>query len=269
MSDILDEPSTPFFLINFAPQQSFDEVKDCNNENYVLETNTLDEELIQLFTFPQKTKREDEKDDKLYYFSKESDLLFKQANLTKDSMLYMILHCNTYQYRKQKGKVKTRKEKPDNILKRIKSSFHKNLYIKINDQLEKIGKNFKIEKFPQDIITTTSLTYNSLLMNSSLEDLFNKHKNTKNYKLIHKLKGKGESNEHIKFVFKKCFTKKLNVIFNEYIHSEVFYDYLTNILQREEENKDRNGWEVERIYCYIHELYKVAMKFVDEKSEDL
>ena len=67
---------------------------------------------------------------------------------------------------------KNRKEKEDNIRKKIKTFFHKSLRKAINTKLEKAGSKFLFESFPQIFITDITIKTNVEALELTFEQLF-------------------------------------------------------------------------------------------------
>ena len=67
---------------------------------------------------------------------------------------------------------KKRKEKGDNIRKKIKTFFHKSLRQIINEKLEKAGAKYFFESFPQIFITDITIRTNFEVMELTYEQLF-------------------------------------------------------------------------------------------------
>ena len=72
---------------------------------------------------------------------------------------------------KMKRKKKRRKLKPDNIRKKIKSRFHKDLKIAINKKLIKAGSLKLFELMPQNFITNITIKLNKQALDLTLEEL--------------------------------------------------------------------------------------------------
>jgi hypothetical protein len=72
---------------------------------------------------------------------------------------------------KMKRKKKRRKFKPDNIKKKIKARFHKDLKLIINKRLKQAGAQKLFELMPQNFITNMTKKLNNQVMNLTFEEL--------------------------------------------------------------------------------------------------
>ena len=71
----------------------------------------------------------------------------------------------------KKTVIKKRKEKEDNIRKKIKSNFHKKLRKIINNLIKKSGAKFTFESFPQNFIPDISKKTNFEVLNLTYEEI--------------------------------------------------------------------------------------------------
>ena len=118
---------------------------------------------------------------------------------------------------------KSRKEKPDEIRKKIKSRFFKSLK-------ECINQNFptekKLEFLPQSFISNISFKENNIMLGKTLEEIIlnNKEENSKKYEnninLLKYLKDNKNNNKIKKNYI--AFNTPIEKIFQEYLVSEEF-----------------------------------------------
>ena len=118
---------------------------------------------------------------------------------------------------------KSRKEKPDEIRKKIKSRFFKSLK-------ECINQNFptekKLEFLPQSFISNISFKENNIMLGKTLEEIIlnNKEENSKKYEnninLLKYLKDNKDNNKIKKNYI--AFNTPIEKIFQEYLVSEEF-----------------------------------------------
>ena len=89
-------------------------------------------------------------------------------------------------YISRKNTDKQRKEKEDNIRKKIKSNFHKNILIIINTQLKQAGSKLYFQSLPQSFISDITKKSNCDVLEITYKDLFEfiheRIINGKNYK---------------------------------------------------------------------------------------
>ena len=72
----------------------------------------------------------------------------------------------------KKTAAKHRKEKEDNIRKKIKAHFHKKLRKIINNLLKESGAKYTFETFPQNFISDISKKSNFEVLNLTYEEMF-------------------------------------------------------------------------------------------------
>ena len=126
---------------------------------------------------------------------------------------------------------RSRKDKEDDIRKKFKSSFHRNLTKIINTKLEKASSKYKIESLPQKFITDVTKRTNHEVMNLTYENLFdytynqlkNDDKNKKRKKYIEKRNKAGEK----KYEKNKKFLKYLST--NRKISEESEWERIKNM----------------------------------------
>ena len=131
---------------------------------------------------------------------------------------------------------KLRKEKPDDIRKKIKSRFFKSLKNYINKELDKKGIELKFEYLPQSFINNISKEEIKLMLDKTLKEIINIYcierndeKSEKNLNLLKYLEDqKDKNNDKINKIY-KIFQTKIKDLFNEYIHSEEFEQSLVKL----------------------------------------
>ena len=129
-----------------------------------------------------------------------------------------------------------RKEKPDDIRKKIKSRFFKSLKNCINKELDKKGIKLKFEYLPQNFISNISKEEIKLMLDKTLKEIINIYcierndeKSEKNLNLLKYLEvQKEKNNDKINKIY-KIFQTKIKDLFNEYIHSEEFEQSLVKL----------------------------------------
>ena len=129
---------------------------------------------------------------------------------------------------------KTRKEMPDEIRKKIKSRFFKDLRKFINKLFTENDIEKKLEFLPQDFISNISKPKNKSMLDKTLEQIIlensddnsendnNEDKNQNNLILIEFLKEKENQNKcKIRKIY-NIFNTKIRELFNEYLKSDEF-----------------------------------------------
>lgn len=167
---------------------------------------------------------------------------------------------------KMKKKKKRRKFKPDNIKKKIKARFHKDLKITINKRLKQAGAQKLFELMPQNFITNMTIKLNNQVMNLTFEELIkfdwykviggkekkaDKNKSKKNIEVLDYLNKNIEISE--KSGFNRIKNMKYDEILNAYFSSLEFEKSL-------EDFYDKN--KMEKIE-YIEEYFNKAKTYVD------
>ena len=125
----------------------------------------------------------------------------------------------------------SRKDKEDDIRKKFKSSFHRNLTKIINTKLKKASSKYKIESLPQKFITDVTKRTNHEVMNLTYENLFdytynqlkNDDKNKKRKQYIEKRNKAGEK----KYEKNQKFLKYLST--NKKISEESGWERIKNM----------------------------------------
>lgn len=167
---------------------------------------------------------------------------------------------------KMKRKKKRRKFKPDNIKKKIKARFHKDLKLIINKRLKQAGAQKLFELMPQNFITNMTIKLNNQVMNLTFEELIkfdwskliggkekkaDKNKSKKNLEVLDYLNKNQEISE--KSGFNRIKQMKYDEILNAYFSSYEFEKSL-------EDFYDKN--KMEKIE-YIEEYFNKAKTYVD------
>lgn len=167
---------------------------------------------------------------------------------------------------KMKKKKKRRKFKPDNIKKKIKARFHKDLKFTINKRLKQAGAQKLFELMPQNFITNMTIKLNNQVMDLTFEELIkydwskiiggkekkaDKTKTKKNMEVLDYLNENKEISE--KSGFNRIKNMKYYEILNAYFSSYEFEKSL-------EDFYDKN--KMEKIE-YIEEYFNKAKTYVD------
>jgi len=148
----------------------------------------------------------------------------------------------------EKTNIKNRKYMKDDMRKRIKSNFYKQLKRKLKDKLREINIFNQNFAFSQSMIINVAKIENKKNLDMSLKEiLLIQYKNDfrtkeKNKDIINKYVKKDDPIDNILKIQSKF-------LYNEYLHSEQFNESINKL--SEEENFD-----------YIHNYIKVAEKFI-------
>ena len=140
----------------------------------------------------------------------------------------------------------------DNISKKIKVNFFKNIIASLNWKLRKKNINKDFQRLDQNCITDVTKTYNKYLFEKTLKEIIKEKPKVKdkenakkkedkwrqNIKLIEELEGSGDED------FKHIFEMNMEELFNEYLDSKEFeesiydlrrkkfyFDYIQNYIQ--------------------------------------
>lgn len=167
---------------------------------------------------------------------------------------------------KIKAKKKRRKFKPDNIRKKIKARFHKDLKNVINDKIKKAGGNKLFDLLPQSFITNITIKLNQRVLNSTLENLVRydcledtggKEKNpdrdkyNKNLEVLDYLNENKDISE--KIGFDKIKNMKYEELLRAYFTSKEFENSLIEIYEKNKKEK----------IDYFEEYVNKAIAYVD------
>ena len=118
----------------------------------------------------------------------------------------------------KKTKEKQRKEKEDNIRKKIKTDFLKKLKEIINNSLKNAGSKHTFESFPQNFIADISKKTNFEVLNLKYEEIFD----YTYQKIINEIK--------IELVQSKNKSKRNEVALKKYNKNKKTLDYLNSII---------------------------------------
>ena len=180
------------------------------------------------------------------YIKKENNMFGKPE---KENEEYINKYTNKPIFMKhEKTNIKNRKYMKDDMRKRIKSNFYKQLKKKLNDKLREINIFNQNFAFSQSMIINVAKIENKKNLDMSLKEiLLREYKNDvrtkeKNKDIINKYVKKDEPIDNILKI-------QLKFLYNEYLHSEQFNESINKL--SEEEN-----------YDYIHNYIKVADKFI-------
>ena len=140
----------------------------------------------------------------------------------------------------------------DNISKKIKVNFSKNIILSLNRKLRKKNINKDFQRLDQNYITDVTKTYNKYLFEKTLKEIIKEKPKVKdkenakkkedkwrqNIKLIEELEESGDED------FKHIFEMNMEELFNEYLDSKEFeesiydlrrkkfyFDYIQNYIQ--------------------------------------
>ena len=153
--------------------------------------------------------------------------------------------------KKHKKKVKNilkRKENADNIRKKIKARFLKDLRNTINKRLEIAGSNKFFKLLPQSFITNISKAKNKPILDLTFKEIFTKNfcengkkcgPDLKNYHHNLAVLDYLEKNKNIseKSNFNNFKNMTFNQIFNEYLNSKEFEFEIASLKQEKESDK--------------------------------
>ena len=180
------------------------------------------------------------------FIKKENNMFGKPE---KENEEYINKYTNKPIFMKhEKINIKNRKYMKDDMRKRIKSNFYKQLKKKLNDKLREINIFNQNFAFSQSMIINVAKIENKKNLDMSLKEiLLREYKNDvrtkeKNKDIINKYVKKDEPIDNILKI-------QLKFLYNEYLHSEQFNESINKL--SEEEN-----------YDYIHNYIKVAEKFI-------
>ena len=178
----------------------------------------------------------------------------------------------------KKTKEKQRKEKEDNIRKKIKTGFLKKLKEIINNSLKKAGSKHTFESFPQNFIADISKKTNFEVLNLKYEEIFDyTYQKIINEIKIELVQSKNKRNEvalkksrykRSEVDIKKSREKRKEVALKKYYKNKKTLDYLNS----NPVVSENSGWQKIRTMKYIdllrvyfnseefeqsiHELYK-------------
>ena len=217
-----------------------DKIKDDELKNEkgpkINETNVIIEiketPVVQIKSHRNKFPEKENEKEKVFIVNKiEDHIAFIPAKFRE----YYEKYKDDFIFKVMKEK-KLRKEKPDDIRKKIKSRFFKSLKNCINKELDKKGIKLKFEYLPQNFISNISKEEIKLMLDKTLKEIINIYcierndeKSEKNLNLLKYLEvQKEKNNDKINKIY-KIFQTKIKDLFNEYIHSEEFEQSLVKL----------------------------------------
>ena len=163
------------------------------------------------------------------------NLFFLFHAVTKDEEKEKLNQKPKFNIKKaeNESKDKKRKDKGDEVRKKIKSSFLKNLLIRINELLKSAGSLFIFESFPQNFIKDITLPTNFEVMHLTYLELFN----YTHEKVVEENKYElGKYQERANKVAEKKYVKNMKTL-----------GYLKN----NSGISERSGWEIIKKMKYI------------------
>jgi len=203
----------------------------------------------------------------------------RKGKFSQNNLKFNIYKNNKKQKQRRLKEIKIRKDKPDNIRKKIKSRFLKILKTRINEKLKNAKSEYIFDNLPQCFISDISkngnkfildMTIKELLTKNFFEDVISKDNNEKIFikKKRNPNKEKHEKNQKVlKYLDRNSDIRKssnFNVIsrltfreiFKEYLKSEEFE---TDILKlKNKDNSDK----------YIKDYINKAYDFLDYFSKE-
>ena len=217
-----------------------DKIKDDELKNEkgpkINETNVIveikEKPVVQIKSHRNKCPEKENEKEKVFIVNKiEDHIAFIPAKFRE----YYEKYKDDFIFKVMKEK-KLRKEKPDDIRKKIKSRFFKSLKNYINKELDKKGIELKFEYLPQSFISNISKEEIKLMLDKTLKEIINIYcierndeKSEKNLNLLKYLEvQKEKNNDKINKIY-KIFQTKIKDLFNEYIHSEEFEQSLVKL----------------------------------------
>ena len=168
----------------------------------------------------------------------------KIFNITKVKKKFETEHTTKEKEKEKEKKSIRRKNKSDDIRKKIKSRFHKALKNIINKDLKNIGSKKSFCPLPQSFITNVSIELNNIVINYTYEDLINldinslvlNQKNQKNTNIDNFKKNLGvltylkkKQKVFTKSLFSKICNMKYSDILNAYFLSSEFEETIIDL----------------------------------------
>ena len=165
-----------------------------------------------------------------------------------------------------KSEKRRRKFKPDNIRKKIKARFHKDLKIVINDKLKIADSTKFFELLPQSFITNITIELNTRVLSTTFEKLVkqdcfedsggtkknpDRDKYNKNLEVMKYLSENKEINE--KAEFNRIKNMKYEELLNAYFSSKEFENSLKELYNKNNEEKNN----------YFEDYVNKALTYVD------
>lgn len=189
-------------------------------------------------------------------FKEEDYILFCPAK----KMIYYTKYTSKFMFNIWKDK-QQRKDKIDEIMKKIKSRFFKAMKSCINKIFENNGIKRQLDYLPQEFIANVYKTNNKLMLEKTLEEIIieNKNNNSKAKKKQSKSKNNLDlldylkenlNNKRIRKIY-KIFNTNIKDLYNEYLKSEQFEESIVKL--KEEGNYS----------SYIQDYINKAKNFIN------
>lgn len=184
--------------------------------------------------------------------------LGNNSKLMSEMLSFVDSLSRTYYSSKNQIKMRDldRKYKPDDIRKKIKVNFHKNLRKRINLKIKKAGSRKIFDSFNQNFITNITRGFNYDILDLTLEELFKmefKGDNDKDEKMIRNVDTLNYLHRNEEIEAKSNFKNIKNLTY-----SQLFYDYLHSKEYLDSLNKVREGDEI-----YFLRYYEVSQKYIE------
>ena len=201
-------------------------------------------------------------------FDPENEKIFKVMHRGRNSLftnlendeIYSSTNDETFLRRKRFLIRRRRLENQDNMRKKIKRGFLNNAVItKLNEILFDNKNKLYLVKFPQNLVVNVTKNTNKMLLNMSLEQIFEKKELYKEKDLInylHNLKVIKSKEVQGNSDLKTILNKKYSELFEEYVNSK---EFKVDDINRLKKNK-MNDFYIER-YIYL------AKHFIEFFSE--
>ena len=203
----------------------------------------------------------------------------KKSELAQNNLKFNIYKNNKKQKIRKRNEIKKRKDKPDNIRKKIKSRFLKILKTQINEKLKNAKSDIFFDNLPQCFIRNISKNGNKFILDMTIKELLtkdffeddifedksiktfiikkrnpNKEKHKKNQIVLDYLDRNSDIRKKSNFnVISKLTFREL---FNEYLKSEEFEKDILEL-------KNKNNSEK-----YIKDYINKAYNFLDYFSKE-
>ena len=203
----------------------------------------------------------------------------RKGKFSQNNLKFNIYKNNKKQKQRRLKEIKIRKDKPDNIRKKIKSRFLKILKTRINEKLKNAKSEYIFDNLPQCFISDISKNGNKFILDMTIKELLtknffedviskdnnekifikkkrnpNKEKHEKNQKVLEYLDRNSDIRKSSNFNVISRLT--FREIFKEYLKSEEFE---TDILKlKNKDNSDK----------YIKDYINKAYDFLDYFSKE-
>ena len=203
----------------------------------------------------------------------------RKGKLSQNNLKFNIYKNNKKQKQRRLKEIKNRKDKPDNIRKKIKSRFLKILKTRINEKLKNSKSEYIFDNLPQCFISNISKNVNKFILDMTIKELLtknffedgtskdneekifikkkrnpNKEKHEKNQKVLEYLDKNSDIRKSSNFNVISRLT--FREIFKEYLKSKEFE---TDILKlKNQDNSEK----------YIKDYINKAYDFLDYFSKE-